>query len=211
MMNRLMQRACRLKKLALIFFLGVLAAPAMAQSPVEIVQETMDLLASGIEGRQEELAADKVALYALIDEILLPRFARKSAAQSVLGRKHWSAASEEQRTRFIEAFYSSLVRKYADGALKFDEERIEILPFRGDLTKRAVTVKTRVTLDDGKIIAVDYVLVTRDDRWQMIDVKIEGIGYLKSFREQMDAEIRKDSLEAVIVRLEGELGGAPAG
>ena len=183
----------------------------MAQSPVEIVQETMDLLASGIEGRQEELAADKVALYALIDEILLPRFARKSAAQSVLGRKHWSAASEEQRTRFIEAFYSSLVRKYADGALKFDEERIEILPFKGDLTKRAVTVKTRVTLDDGKIIAVDYVLVTRDDRWQMIDVKIEGIGYLKSFREQMDAEIRKDSLEAVIVRLEGELGGAPAG
>ena len=210
-MNRFMQRDWRLKKLALIFFLGVLAAPAMAQSPVEIVQETMDLLASGIEGRQEELAADKVALYALIDEILLPRFARKSAAQSVLGRKHWSAASEEQRARFIEAFYSSLVQKYADGALKFDEERIEILPFKGDLTKRAVTVKTRVTLDDGKIIAVDYVLVTRDDRWQMIDVKIEGIGYLKSFREQMDAEIRKDSLEAVIVRLEGEPGGAPAG
>ena len=211
MMNRFMHRAWRLKKLALIFFLGVLAAPAMAQSPVEIIQETMDLLASGIEGRQEELTADKVALYALIDEILLPRFARKSAAQSVLGRKHWSAASEEQRTRFIEAFYSSLVRKYADGALKFDEERIEILPFKGDLTKRAVTVKTRVTLDDGKIVAVDYVLVTRDDRWQMIDVKIEGIGYLKSFREQIDAEIRKDSLEAVIVRLEGELGSAPAG
>jgi len=211
MMNRLMRRASSFKKLALIFFLGAAAAPSMAQSPVEIVQEAMDLLASGIEGRQEELAADKDALYALIDEILLPRFARKSAAQSVLGRKHWSAASEEQRTRFIEAFYSSLVRKYADGALKFDDERIKILPFKGDLTKRAVTVKTLVTLDDGKTVAVDYVLVTRDDRWQMIDVKIEGIGYLKSFREQVDAEIRKDSLEAVIVRLEGELGGAPAG
>ena len=210
-MNRFMQRTCRLRKLALIFYLGALAAPAMAQSPVEIVHEAMDLLASGIEGRQEELAADKDALYAMIDEILLPRFARKSAAQSVLGRKHWSAASEEQRTRFIESFYSSLVRKYADGALKFDEERIEIMPFKGDLTKRAVTVKTLVTLDDGKTIAVDYVLVTRDDRWQMIDVKIEGIGYLKSFREQVDAEIRKGSLEAVIVRLEGELGGAPAG
>jgi phospholipid transport system substrate-binding protein len=211
MMSRLMQRASQFKKFALVFFLAALAAPAMAQLPVEIVKETMDLLASGIEGRQEELAADKDALYAMIDGILLPRFARKSAAQSVLGRKHWSAASEEQRTRFIDSFYSSLVRRYADGALKFDEERIEILPFKGDLTKRAVTVKTLVTLDDGKIIAVDYVLVTRDDRWQMIDVKIEGIGYLKSFREQLDAEIRKDNLEAVIVRLEGELGGAPAG
>ena len=211
MMNRQMRRASRFKKMALILFLGILAAPAMAQTPVEIIQEAMDLLASGIEGRQEELAADKEALYTLIDEILLPRFARKSAAQSVLGRKHWSAASEEQRTRFIESFYSSLVRKYADGALKFDEERIVIMPFKGDLTKRAVTVKTVVTLDDGNTIAVDYVLVTRDDRWQMIDVKIEGIGYLKSFREQVDAEIRKDSLEAVIVRLEGELGGTPAG
>jgi phospholipid transport system substrate-binding protein len=210
-MNRHMRIASRSKKLALIFFLGILAAPAMAQSPVEIIQEAMELLASGIEGRQEELAADKEALYAMIDGILLPRFARKSAAQSVLGRKHWSAASEEQRTRFIESFYSSLVRKYADGALKFDEERIEILPFKGDLTKRAVTVKTLVTTDDAESVAVDYVLVTRDDRWQMIDVKIEGIGYLKSFREQVDAEIRKDSLEAVIVRLEGEIGGSPAG
>ena len=103
MMNRQMRRASRFKKMALILFLGIRAAPAMAQTPVEIIQEAMDLLASGIEGRQEELAADKEALYTLIDEILLPRFARKSAAQSVLGRKHWSAASEEQRTRVIEA------------------------------------------------------------------------------------------------------------
>ena len=79
MMNRLMRRTSHCKKLALIFLLGVLAAPAMAQSPVEIVQEMMDLLASGIEGRQEELTADKEALYALIDGILLPRFARNSS------------------------------------------------------------------------------------------------------------------------------------
>lgn len=210
-MNKSLLGVRSLNGLVLFLLLGFLAAPVMAQSPVEIVEEAMDLLAKGIQGHQEELEADKAALYALIDDILLPRFARKSAAQSVLGRKHWSGASEEQRTRFIDAFYTSLVRKYADGALKFDQERIEILPFRGDLTRRSVTVKTAVTLDDGNKISVNYVLVTRDDRWQMIDVKIEGIGYLKSYRDQLDAEIRKNSLEAVIVRLEGEVREIPSG
>ena len=211
-MNSLARKVRGLKSLFVILPLAVLSAPVMAQqSPVEVVQEAMDMLASGIEGHQEELAADKAALYALIDDILLPRFARKSAAQSVLGRKHWSAASEEQRARFIAAFYTSLVRKYADGALQFDQDRIELLPFRGDLTKRSVTVSTAVALDDGTSVSVNYVLVTRDDRWQMIDVKIEGVGYLKSFRDQLDVEIRRDGLESVILRLESDVGGYPAG
>jgi phospholipid transport system substrate-binding protein len=210
-MNRLARKARGLNRLFVTLPLAVLSAQVMAQqTPVEVVEEAMGMLASGIEGHQEELTADKTALYALIDDILLPRFARKSAAQSVLGRKHWSGASEEQRVRFIDAFYTSLVRKYADGALKFDQERIEIMPFRGDLTKRSVTVNTVVTIDDGTSVSVDYVLVTRDDRWQMIDVKIEGVGYIKSFRDQLDAEIRKDSLESMILRLESEVEGYPA-
>ena len=67
------------------------------------VQGAADELAAGLEGRKDELTEDRDALYALIDEVLLPRFDRRYAAQLVLG-KHWRTASDEERSAFIDAF-----------------------------------------------------------------------------------------------------------
>ncbi len=113
-----------------------MASVAMAQAPNDVIQDAADELAVALDGRKEELANDKVALYALIDEILLPRFDRRYAAQLVLGRP-WRDATAEQRERFIDGFYASMLRRYADGVLQFDQSKIEILPFRGDLEKKA--------------------------------------------------------------------------
>jgi phospholipid transport system substrate-binding protein len=144
-------------------------------------------------------------LYVLIDEILLPRFDRKYAAQLVLG-KNWRIADEAQRERFIEAFYQALVRRYADGVLEFEQERVKVLPFRGDLTKKRTKVRSTVQLNDGSKVAVDYELVKRDSGWLMFNIVIEGISYVRNFRAEMDSEIRGSSINAVIERLEGEAG-----
>jgi len=183
---------------------------AHAAAPDKFVNDAISELAEKLDGRKSELAADPDSMYALIDEILLPRFDRRLAAQQVLAR-HWSSASEEQRDRFINAFYSTLVRRYADGILDFEHDRIEVLPYRGDLEKRTVVVKTKVDLEDGSNVSVNYTLVNRDDGWKMFDVMIEGVSYVRNFRAEFDAEIRATSLEAVIVRLETEVAGGGNG
>jgi phospholipid transport system substrate-binding protein len=189
-------------------FTAVLAAMPVngeEQSPQEVIESAVQLLADKMEGRQEELAADRQSLYALIDEILLPRFDRKYAAQIVLA-KHWHSADEAQRERFIEAFYQALVRRYADGLLEFEQDRVTVLPFRGDLTKKRTKVRSTVQLNDGSKVAVDYDLVKRDSGWLLFNIVIEGISYVRNFRAEMDSEIRATGLEAVIERLEGEAG-----
>ena len=125
----------------------------------------------------------------------------RNAAQLVLGR-HWRNASSEQRERFIDAFYGSLRRRYADGVLEFDQEKIDVLPFRGDLTKPRTTVKTMVTLEDGTNVPVNYGNVKREAGWLMFDVTIEGISYVRNFRTELNSEIQATSLDAVIERLE---------
>jgi len=174
-------------------------------SPQEVIESAVQQLAEKMDGRSEELAADRETLYSLIDEILLPRFDRKFAAQIVLA-KHWRDADEVQRERFIEAFYQALLRRYADGLLEFDQERVEVLPFRGDLTKKRNKVRTVVRLDDGSKIAVDYELVKRESGWLLFNVVIEGISYVRNFRAELDSEIRRSSVDAVIERLEREAG-----
>ena len=178
-----------------------------ATRPSEVIEDAVDLLNEGLNGRKEELAADEAALRAFVDGILLPRFDREFAAGVVLG-KHWRTASDEQKDRFVSAFYAALLQRYADGILEFDMGRVEILPYKGDASKRTTVVKTNVRLDDGSKIPVHYTLVNREDQWRMFDVKIEGISYVVNYRKELESEIRSTSLDAVINRLEREAGAA---
>ena len=89
--------------------------------------------------------------------------------------------------------------------LEFNQERVEILPFRGDLTKDRTTVKSIVQLDDGTKVPVNYGMVRRDTGWMMFDVTIEGISYVRNFRTELNAEIQAKNLDAVISRLESEI------
>jgi phospholipid transport system substrate-binding protein len=198
-----------MKSLAFSFMLTVLLTVQLAhaddQTPQEVIESAVQLLAEKLDGRQEELAADRQTLYALIDEVLLPRFDRKFAAQVVLA-KHWRSASASQRSRFIEAFYQALPRRYADGLLEFDQDKVSVLPFRGDLSKPRTKVRSTVKLDDGSKVAVDYELVKRESGWLLFNVVIEGISYVRNYRAELDSEIRSSSVDAVIARLEGEAG-----
>ena len=179
------------------------AAYADPGSPDIVIESAVSELSEQLDGRKDSLAENRAELYDLIDGILLPRFDRKLAAQLVLA-KHWRTANEEQRERFIDAFYASLLQRYAEGILEFDENRIEVIAFRGDTSAKRTLVKTNVTLDDGTRVPVHYDLVNRGDRWLIFNVKIEGVSYVSNYRTEIDAEIRRTSLDAVIERLESE-------
>ncbi len=188
---------------AVMFFSASLRADEL--SPQEVIETAVELLAEKMAGRGDDLSADRTALYAIIDEILLPRFDRRFAAQVVLA-KHWRTADDSQRDRFIEAFYQALLRRYADGLLEFEQDRVTLLPFRGDMSKRRSKVKSTVHLNDGRKIAVDYELVHRESGWLLYNIVIEGISYVRNYRAELDPEIRLSSLNAVIERLEREAG-----
>jgi len=193
------------QSLLLIVITCLVSLTAQAESPNAVIEEAAKLLNQAVEGRQNELAEDKEALYALIDEILLPRFDRRYAAQLVLAR-HWRTAGEEDREQFINAFYNHLMHMYAEAVLDFDLANLEVLPFRGDATKKRTTVKTIVVLDDGTRVPVNYGMVKRETGWLMFDVTIEGISYVRNFKAEVNAEIQAEGLDGVIRRLEGHSG-----
>ena len=194
------------KSVCAIVMLLVGAGAALAEdSPNAVIETSVALFAEQLDGRKEELAENRQELYAIIDSILMPRFDRRFAAQVVLA-KHWRTASEEQQTRFIEAFYRALLRKYSDGILEFDPNMVTVLPFRGDATEKRTKVRSTVALEDGSHVAVDYDLVKRQSGWLVFNVVIEGVSYVRNFRAELDSEIRASSLDAVIARLESEAG-----
>lgn len=193
-----------MKQFLIACALAMLPVAGLAQqTPNQVVEEAAKTLDQALSARKAELAADKDVLYDVIDKILLPRFDRKYSAQLVMGR-HWRDADPEQQQRFIDAFYRNLMQRYADGVLDFDLSQIDILPYRGSTSDPRTTVRTIVTLDDGKKVPVDYSLVNRDGKWLLFDVTIEGISYVRNFRAELNSEIQSTSIDAVIERLESD-------
>ncbi len=194
---------------AVIATLAVSPVHAEVDAPDTVIRGAAEALASALRDDRETLETDSGALYELIDTILEPRFDQKYAAQLVLGRS-WRTASDEQKAAFIDAFYNTMLRRYADGVLQFDEERMTVLPYKpGKPSKKKnprTKVKTSVVLDDGTEVPVDYGLVLRADGWKVYDVVIEGISYVRNFRTELNAEVTAKGLDAVIARLQSEAG-----
>ena len=179
---------------------------AAADTPNEFIGGIVDELTKSMEGRREELLDDSATLHALIDEVLLPRFDQQGFASSIL-REHWKTASEDQQTRFIAAFYSVLLHRYAKRLIDIKLDTINILPFRGSTNKPVVVVKTRVDLIDGTDATLNYILIPRESSWWIIDVKINGASYVTNLRTQFGQEIDDTSFDELIERLEAETSG----
>ena len=81
-------------------------------------------------------------------------------------------------------------------------DKLKVLPFNGDATAKDATVRTTVRKSDGSTVAVDYRLHKTDAGWKAWDVVIEGISYVKSFRDDFDTEIGQKGIDEVIKRLE---------
>ena len=108
------------------------AEGAPGPAPQEIIESAARSLLEALDADREQVRKDPARVRTLVDEILLPHFDTDYSARLVLG-KHWRTATPEQRQRFIDAFYQSLLRNYGSALADFTADRLAVLPFRGDL------------------------------------------------------------------------------
>ncbi len=187
------------------------AAGDTAGSPVALIESRATELAAKLQGRQDYFNDNTEELYALVSGVLLPGFDVNYASKLVLGRTHWTAASVEQREAFIDAFYGFLVRTYSKGLIGFDQSNLSVDPAaRLSADGKKALVRTRVALENGDSIAINYALRDGETGWKMYDVRIDGVSYIQNYRSQFDAEISARGIDAVIERLQAELTGESA-
>lgn len=194
----------------------LLAGPAMAADNVAQQLGPYDLVTKVAQDTLRDLSAnrgsyekDRKKIRELVDKNMLPYFDTAYAAQLVLA-KHWRTATEEQRKRFVEAFYQSMLQNYGEALLDFTPDRLKILPYQGKPEDATATVRSEVRRDNGTRVPVNYSLRKTAEGWKAYDVQIEGVSYVKSFRTDFGSEIEQKGLEAVIKRLEGQIASGTA-
>ena len=188
---------------------GASSPPEATAAPVAVVDTDPGLLIdtaakamlSDLDAHRAEYRKDPAKINALVNRILLPHFDTEYSARLVLGR-HWATTTPEQRQRFIDGFYRALLNNYGTALLEFTGDRLKVFPYKGEPGATGATVRTQVRKDDGSIVAVNYSLHHTDKGWMAWDVIIEGVSYVKSFRDDFGAEIEQKGVDALIERLE---------
>jgi len=187
------------------------AAPTQVDTsgPSQLIESSANILLSGIDKNREQFRKDPTGLYALVEQTLLPNFDTPYAAQLVLGT-NWRNATPDQRKRFVDAFYQSLLYTYGDAMIDFTGDRLKVFPTKVAPEDTRATVRTEIKRSNGTKVAVNYTLRKTNGQWKAWDVVIDGISYVKSYREDYGAEVQQKGLDAVIQRLEAKAANAKA-
>jgi phospholipid transport system substrate-binding protein len=172
-----------------------------ATDPGTLIQTAAQAMLRELDAHRDEYRHDPAKINAMVDRILLPHFDTDYSARLVLGR-HWNTATPAQRQRFVDAFYHSLLDNYGTALLDFTSDRLKVLPYKGDAAATNATVRTQVRKNDGTVVAVNYSLHRTARGWMAWDVVIEGISYVKSFRDDFSSEIEAKGVDSLIDRLE---------
>jgi phospholipid transport system substrate-binding protein len=94
--------------------------------------------------------------------------------------------------------------------VNFTADRLKVYPTKVAPEDTKATVRTEIKRSNGTKVAVNYSMRKVNGAWKAWDVVIDGISYVKSYREDYGTEVAQKGLEAVIARLEADAQAALA-
>ena len=173
---------------------------ARLPGPQELMSDLSIRLFATLGKESDKTRHNSDKILPLVDGLLSPHFDMEYAARMVLGL-HWRGATPEQRRQFGVVLYQRLLRTYAGAVADWTPDRFKLLPLRADPEALQVTVHTLVTNSHHEIVSVDFRMRQTAEGWKIFDVTVDGVSYVRIYRDDTDEEITQKGLDASIARL----------
>ena len=148
----------------------------------------------------EAIQEQPARLYTLVDGLLLPHADLQKMSQWVLGR-YWRDVDAVERREFEQQFWQLLVRTYATAIQMVTPENIHYLPTRDTGRADRALVRTEIRQPGEAVIAIDYPMYRKQERWLVYDVVIDGVSLITNYRSQFTAAIRRQGIDGLIASL----------
>lgn len=195
-------KACTLMMMFTLLVASV-AGPvhASTHSAVDVVRNTSTQVIQQLKSEKKQLAGAPEKVYELINEEVVPHFDFTSMSRWVLGNA-WNQASEQQRREFVEQFKTLLVRTYGNALMEYSNNEIVYHPEQSSPNSKLVLVRTEVKgVKSGSAIPIHYRMHNVDGKWKVVDVAVDGVSLVSTYRGSFTSEIRKSGLDALIDKL----------
>jgi phospholipid transport system substrate-binding protein len=182
----------------LILMMNVAMPDALAgdRGATEVVERLHGALLStmkdgdkiGYQGRFDQLAP-----------VIQSSFDMPFISRTVLG-KYWETLTNEQRSRFVEAFTQQSIATYAANFDSYSGERFKMIPEK-QVDGGRVLVQSQLIKSDGGQVQLDYLLHRAGSQWRIVNVIAEGVSDLALKRADYSAFLKSKGFEALLEKL----------
>jgi phospholipid transport system substrate-binding protein len=185
--------------LATLMFL--FTAPGMA-----LAADTPDALVKSVTG--DVLAVikkttDRQTLRRVAEEKVLPYFNFKEMTRLAVGRP-WRDTTPEQQKRLEDGFRTLLVNTYTSALSRTAaaDKTVEVKPVQAGADDKDVTVRTLIKGGGGQPLAIDYRMEKTPQGWKVIDVVVENVSLVTTYRGEFSQEVQRAGIDGLIKTLD---------
>ena len=173
------------------------------QSPYQVVEETGSRLFERIKNNQQQLTKFPELMRDIVQEELMPSIDYRYAAFKILGNKHLSKTTKEQRQNFVDSMKQYLIRTYASALGQYRDQKVIFEPEKETGNKSIVAVTAKII--EANKPEIDLVFQLKKNKktgeWKAFNLIAEGISLLDSKRAELNGRIEKYGIEQVTVEL----------
>jgi phospholipid transport system substrate-binding protein len=183
----------------LILPLLIFSSDALAESPTEQLQKTIDSIIEVLKTIRspQDIERNRSSLR----QLLLTRFDFAAMAQRSLGNR-WDELNGNQQefvsvfTDFVEHAYMSTLGSYRGERVMYDADRVD---------GKSAEVNTRVVGGEGAPIKIGYKLHLTGREWMVYDAVIDDVSVIGNYRTQFARILRTASLEELLQSLRAKV------
>ncbi|NUO08435.1 MAG: ABC transporter substrate-binding protein [Candidatus Brocadia sp.] len=118
--------------------------------------------------------------------------------------QHWKKRTSEEKKEFVELFTNIIKDAYIGKTDTYSGEKILFLREKQD--NKYATVQTKIILNTGTEVLVDYRMLNNSGKWMIYDVIIEGVSLVNNYRSQFNNILLKSSYEELVQKMKEKKG-----
>ena len=202
MRSRSSRSAVLILALALPAFAPAFAAPA--DDARATMQKTVDDVLEILGDKSLPLATKRDRIQAIAYE----RFDFETMSKLVL-KRDWKKFDAAQQQEFVTEFREHLSARYGENLGRYENEKVQVTSHHAE-TNGDVSVKTVIRGGKFDGTPVDYRL-RNASQWRVIDVVIENVSLVSSFRTQFADVLAKGGPTGVLAKLKERNAARKAG
>jgi len=194
-------RQCLLAAVLLPLLMVLLCLPATAGQTEEVETLLKSKIDSVLSMLSQDLTAEQERQQ--IMEIISPVIDFALMAKLSLGKSNWQRLTPDQQKRFVDLFVARLKSSYLEKTSLYSDQEVVYDPPAASQGK--VHIPTRIIAKD-KPVEVIYKFYPAGSGWQVYDIEIEGVSFIKSYRSQFNEILQNGTVADLFASLEKSVG-----
>ena len=172
------------------FFLLILISVSTKseEDPFMFIDMNSQKMADVLVNNAELFEEDRTLYEDKIKEIFEPMIDFRRVAFSVMGKKYYLMATQDQRNEFVSIFKDSLLDNYASTLAKWGDSSITTIFPENDQLDFEKNIEVKQILDTGTSkYPISYKLRKNKEGWKIVNIIINGLNLGLTLRNQFQA------------------------